>query len=986
MTRAGPGSLRLLHLLLVPVLLGPGPAAGVGIDGRFQDPGPDLVIRDARIVDGSGASPFRGDVRVRGGRIVEVGRSAPRPGDRVVEARGRVLAPGFIDLHSHHDGGIFREPGALAAVSQGITTVVVGQDGGSRLPLLDFLRRVERTGVAPNVASFAGHNALRRKVLGADANRPATPDEIEAMEALLRRELGDGAFGLSTGLEYDPGIHATTDEVIRLARVASTAGGVYISHVRSEDRALWEAIDEALRVGREADVPVRISHAKLAMRSLWGRADELVDRLERARREGLDVTLDLYPYTAWQSTMTVLFPERDFTDLEAARFAVEEAAPPEGLRIARFEADPSLEGLTLARIAERRGAEPARTLLDLIAEAGAAREAGRPAGESVIGESMSEEDVVTLLRWPHSSVSSDGGLRGGHPRGFGAFPRVLSRYVRERGVLTLEEAIRRMTSLPAAQVGIEDRGRIRVGAAADLVLLDPGRVRDRATFDEPTLTAEGIDRVWVNGEEVYRDGRVTGAQPGRALRRGSAGAGGFAPEVEARIDSIFRDLARPEHPGCVVGVVEGGRFAFARGYGSAHLEHGIALAPWSVFRMASVSKQFTAAVALLLERDGRISLDDEVRTHIPELPDFGAPVTIRQLIHHTSGLRDYLALMALAGRDDDDVYSDDDVVRMLARQEGLNFPPGSEHLYSNSGYFLISVLVRRTDGRSFAGYAQEELLRPLGMYRSHFHADHTRVVPDRAEGYAPRTDGGLRTSRTQLGMVGDGGLFTSVEEMARWEALFQGALGEDHPLAFLPERMLERGVLTSGDTIAYAFGLVHGEHRGLPVVTHGGSFVGYRTWMARFPEQGLSVTTLCNLASAAPGPRTARVAEVLLEDAMDPPSATDERGGGDEEGAPDEPPGTDRPDPERLAGLAGDYRSAELDVLYRIRIEEGAPVLTAPRNLAGPLEPAGPGVFRRGGIEFRLDPASDGVVPGFRIGLGRATGIRFVRTAGPGEG
>jgi N-acyl-D-amino-acid deacylase len=945
-------------------------------EGSLQDEG--LVIRDALIVDGTGAAAFRGDVRVSGGRIVEVGRVTAAPRDRVFAAGGRVLAPGFIDTHSHHDRGLLSEPGALGAVSQGITTIVVGQDGGSNLPLSDFFRRLEGTRVAVNVASFVGHNTLRAAVMDGDPNRRATPEEIRAMEVLLREELAAGALGLATGLEYDSGIHSATEEVVALARIAGEVGGRYISHIRSEDRALFEAVDEALRVGREAGVPVQISHMKLAMRSLLGRAGELLERLEEARAEGVDVTADVYPYTAWQSTMTVLFPERDFEDLAAARFALAETVPPEGLLITRFDPDPALEGMTLAEIARARQEEPARTLLDLIAESRAAREAGASGGESVIGESMSEEDVIALLQWPHTNVSSDGGLRGGHPRGYGAFPRFLGRYVRELGVFELEEAIHRMTALSARHMGIGDRGVIRPGAAADLVLLDPDRVRDRATFQEPQVPSEGIDVVWVNGEEVFRDGGVTGARPGKVLRRGAVRFSGLDPRTEARIDSIFREFDGDDRPGCAVGVVEDGSPTFARGYGMAHLEHGVPLGSGSIFRMASVSKQFTAALTLLLERDGRISLDDEVRLHIPELPDYGTPLTIRHLVHHTSGLRDYLALMALAGRGNDDVYDEGEVVRIIARQQELNFPPGGDYTYSNSGYFLISELVRRVDGRTMAEYARDELLRPLGMYRSHFHDDHTRVVPGRAEGYAPRGDGTFRTSRTQLNMVGDGGLFTNLEELGRWEVLMQGALGEEHPLSFLPERMLERGVLTTGDTIPYAFGLVHGEHRGVAMVAHGGSFVGYRTYIVRFPDHGLSVQVLCNVASASPGELAMQVGEVLLEGVLQPrPDAVEEEA----RGAREEEAWT--PAPSALSELQGDYWSEELGVTYRLRIEGDSLALLEPGSLSGALAPVAPDHFRRGGVRFEFIRGEDGSVVELRVAVGRASGIRFVPRSEP---
>jgi N-acyl-D-amino-acid deacylase len=972
---AGLGSFLVWLAVLSGTPWSGGPAEADATDARSADSG-SLVIRDALIVDGTGAPAFPGSVRIRDGRIAEVGVAAPRAGEQVVNARGLVLAPGFIDTHSHHDGGLFEEPGALGAVSQGITTIVVGQDGGSNLPLARFFGRLEAEPAAVNVASFVGHNTLRGQVMGDDARRPATPSEVQAMADLLREELGAGALGLSSGLEYDSGIYSETEEVVALARVAGAAGGLYISHVRSEDRALLEALDEAIRIGREADVPVQVSHMKLAMRSLWGQADQVLARLDGARARGVRVRADVYPYTAWQSTMTVLFPDRDFTDLEAARFAVDEAAPPDRFLISRFQPDPSLEGRTLSEISEARGTEPARTLLDLIEESRAAREAGRPGGESVIAESMADEDVARLLQWPHTVVSSDGGLRGGHPRGFGAFPRVLGRYVRDEGVLTLEEAVRKMTSLPAEHMGIRERGVIRAGAQADLVLFDPERVRDRATFQEPRLTAVGIETVWVNGVEVFRDGEVTGARPGVVIRRGDLSSLRLDPFRVARIDSVFVDFDDPRSPGCALGIVEEGRPIHARGYGMANLEHGIPLGPSSIFRIASVSKQFSAAVMVLLEEDGLISLDDEVRRHIPDLPAYERPLTLRHLIHHTSGLRDYLSLMALAGVGDDDIYGEEDVVAALIRQEGLNFPPGDRHLYSNSGYFLMSQIVRRTTGKTLREYAEERIFGPLGMNRTHFHDDHTEIVPERATGYAPR-DGGFRVSTTRLDLVGDGGVFTSVDEMARWEALFQGALGDDHPLAFLPGRMLEAGVLSNGEAIHYAFGLGHGELRGLPTVSHGGSFVGYRAYLLRFPEQAVGITILCNRADAVPGRLASRVGAVLLEDEMEP----------EEETSPAAPPGAEaeeayRPAPGEISVFMGDYWSDELAVGWTLALDDGELVIEAPAGLAGALTPVGADRFRRGGITLDFERDGEGRVVELRVGTGRAWGIRFVPRTG----
>ncbi len=484
-----------------------------------------ILIAGAMLVDGSGGTPSLGSLRFDEGLITDVGQLEPYPGETVVDARGLALTPGFIDTHSHHDYGLFEEPGALAAVSQGITTIVVGQDGGSNSPLREFFPLLDSDPVAVNLASYSGHNSLRHAVMGEDFRRAATAAELDEMKQLLRDDLEAGALGLATGLEYDPGIYSEPAEVIELAKVASEYGGRYVSHVRSEDRSFWEAIEEILTIGRQAQLPVQISHIKLAMQASIGESARLLARLDRARAEGIDVTADIYPYTYWLSTLEVMFPDRNFEDREAAHFAVYQLSTPEGIIVPTFAPDPSYENRSLADIARERGEEPEVTLTRLIAMA---RRLKSDRGEQedveeVMAVSMDEADIEALMRWPHTNFCTDGRLRGSHPRGFGAYPRILGHYVRDRGVLSFEEAVQKATALPATHMGLEKRGQLREGWAADLALIDPENVSDRATIESPHVVSTGVEKVWVNGELVFNEGRITQAQPGRVLKPGRRG-------------------------------------------------------------------------------------------------------------------------------------------------------------------------------------------------------------------------------------------------------------------------------------------------------------------------------------------------------------------------------------------------------------------------------------------------------------------------------
>ncbi len=509
MTAKGARASRLIALGLVAVLV-------VGCRPTAES----TLFREVRVVDGTGSPIYAGSVRVLDGRIAAVGELAPLPGEAIVEGGGAVLAPGFIDTHSHHDGGLLDEMrSARAAVSQGITTVVVGQDGGSNYPLSAYFARVEGTPPAVNIASYTGHASLRRRVMGDDLLRAASAAEVDAMADLLREDMAAGSLGLSTGLEYAAALLSTTEEVVALARVAADSGGRYISHIRSEDRDFWEAIDEIIHIGTVVGMPVQVSHMKLAMTSLWGRSEELIETLTAARARGVEITADVYPYTYWQSTMTVLVPDGDFTRDEVG-FALREVAQPDGIIFGRFSPEPAYEGRTLEEIAAERGEDVVTAYLALL-EMAHGPEAPEGASESIVARSMTEEDIGRLYKWEHTNVSSDGALAGAHPRGYGAFTRVLRSHVREQGTLSLEEAVHRMTGLSAEHMGFSDRGVIREGAWADLVLFDPETVTDHADFESPQVASTGVLGVWVNGVQVWDgDATVPSSYPGVVLRRG----------------------------------------------------------------------------------------------------------------------------------------------------------------------------------------------------------------------------------------------------------------------------------------------------------------------------------------------------------------------------------------------------------------------------------------------------------------------------------
>ena len=473
----------------------------------------DLLIKNVNIIDGSGSERYLADVRIKKKRIEEIGQLERKNGEIIFQGNGLILSPGFIDTHSHADGDILSHPDALAAISQGITTVIIGQDGFSPYPLENFIKNIEELGVTINVGSYVGHNTIRDEILKENFQRTASENEVVLMANMLKNELSSGAIGLSTGLEYVPGIYSNRSEVITLAQVTADAGGRYISHIRSEDRWFEDAIDEIIEIGRSTKMPVQISHFKLAQKNLWYQAARILEKLDLAVKEGINITADLYPYEYWQSNMMVLLPERDPTDRNAVAFALDQIAPPEGIWLTRFDPEPNYVGKTIVEIAKERKTDSITTFMQLAQESQLMKEGS----DMIIGTSMIEDDIRTLLLWEHTNVGSDGGLVDLHPRGMGSFTKILGKYVREEGLMNLEMAIRKMTGLAADHMGFTDRGYIQIGQMADLVLFDPDTVIDNATPESPDAISDGIFSVWVAGEQVLSNGAVTKARPGKFI-------------------------------------------------------------------------------------------------------------------------------------------------------------------------------------------------------------------------------------------------------------------------------------------------------------------------------------------------------------------------------------------------------------------------------------------------------------------------------------
>jgi N-acyl-D-amino-acid deacylase len=495
----------------------------------------DLVIMNARIVDGTGNPWFRGAIAIKDGRIAKIGRLETANTKHTLDAQGKIVAPGFIDVHAHVED-VYNHPNAENFIRMGVTSLVTGNCGGSATDVKEFLGRIKTKPLAVNVGTLIGHNSVRAKAMGLD-NRPPTAEEQTKMNQTVEQAMKDGALGLSTGLIYLPGTFAKTEEVVELAKVASKYGGVYASHIRDEGNEVVKAIEEAINIGEQANMPVEISHFKISSKARWGESPTTIGLVKAARIRGLTVTVDQYAYTASSTSLDVRMPnwavaggreegKKRLADKETREKIVKEMK--EDLKkkdfkdysfayVASYRANPEFNGKNIAEI----------TLLTkkskkLDAQIEQIFEMYQAGGAGMVYRVMSEEDVQNIMREPFTMIASDSSVREfnvgvPHPRGYGNNARVLGRYVRELKLISLEDAVRKMTSLPAQTFGLRDRGLIREGFAADLVIFDENTVGDKATFEQPHQYAEGFSHVLVNGEVVFDGVKMTGKLSGQAL-------------------------------------------------------------------------------------------------------------------------------------------------------------------------------------------------------------------------------------------------------------------------------------------------------------------------------------------------------------------------------------------------------------------------------------------------------------------------------------
>lgn len=737
-------------------------------DGKF-----DILIRGGRVVDGTGAPSYIADVGIDDGRIVSVGRLSDRDADHVVDATGLIVAPGFIDMMGQTASPMVDDSkSAMNLLTQGITTINAGE-GASAAPLseqdgrrkgwttmAEYFTLIESKGLPVNVVQTVGHTQVRRIVLG-DVERRPTADELQQMQALVREGMEAGAIGVSTALIYPPAVYAETEEIAALAAVAGEYGGRYYTHMRNEGDQLLEAIDEALEIGRAGKSPVHIFHLKAAGRQNWGKMQLAIAKIRAARADGEQVTADIYPYVNNGLGIAALIHPRHFTDgydklrkqLDNADLRAEirnEMETTDGWenwfrhashdwnRIIIGRSNNSnyegLDGQSVASIAKAKNEDPWDTFFNLVRS-----------GAFALPETMTDANKILAMQQNFVSFCTDVGPSGGgriasHPRAFGSFPRLLSRYVRDLGAISLERAIAQASAAAANDVLAYDRGRISEGLAADVIVFDYEELTDRASFANPHALSEGMKHVVVNGQLVLTDGEFTGALPGRVLR-----GPGYREETAAynvssgRKDERFASYDRMMHefmkehrvPGASVAVTDQGRVVFARGYGYADVAKKEGAQPTSLFRIASISKPITAVAILQLVEQNKLKLDDHVYKVLDHEDDIKAAgedfdprlrnITIRHLLEHRGGWDRNKSFDAMfqsvrfAKQAGVPAPADQSVVIKAMLSQKLDFDPGERYAYSNFGYCLLGRVIEQLGGQPYEEYIQQKVLAPMGI-------------------------------------------------------------------------------------------------------------------------------------------------------------------------------------------------------------------------------------------------------------------------------
>lgn len=742
----------------------------------------DIVIRGGKVVDGTGAPWYVADVGIDDGKIVRIGHIAAEDGEEVIDATGLIVAPGFVDMMGQTASPMVEDPKtAINLLTQGITTINAGE-GGSAAPLseeegrrkgyttmTEYFSLVESKGLPVNMTQTIGHTQVRRMVLG-DVERRPSDAELLGMQELVREAMRAGAIGVSTALIYPPAIYAQKKEIAALATAAGEYGGRYYTHMRNEGDRLLEAIDEALEIGREGKTPVHIFHLKAAGQQNWGKMQLAIAKIKAARADGEQVTADIYPYVNNGLGIAALIHPQHFTEgYDKLRARLDDVQLRDQIRTEMESTDGwenwyrhagkdwqrivvgrsnisdyrGLDGQSVAEIAKAKNEDPWDTFFRLVR-----------AGAFALPETMTDANKIMAMQQPFVAFCTDVGPAGGsrsasHPRAFGSFPRMLSRYVRDLGAISLERAVAQASAAAANNVLAYDRGRISIGLAADIIAFDYNELTDEADFVNPHAVSKGMKHVIVNGVSVLKDGKQTDARPGRVLRGPGYRKQSASHNVKsgediaafASYDRHMRDFMKQHRvPGASIAVTDRGKVVFARGYGYADVASAEPVQPESLFRIASISKPITTVAILQLIEKDKLKLDEKVLSvldHSDNIKSAGDEfdprwheITIQHLLQHRGGWDRSESFDAMfksvefARKVGTDAPADQATVIEAMLSHKLDFAPGERYAYSNFGYCLLGRVIEKLTTQSYESYVKENVLAPIGITTMRIGATH----------------------------------------------------------------------------------------------------------------------------------------------------------------------------------------------------------------------------------------------------------------------